>query len=336
MKVWTSLAAAALCGRFDGAADYMHDHIFGNHFDYITDLPANTNEAARFLTQATFGPYGRRHRRVMQLGYGEWIDEQLGLPATLEHTAVTVDGQSTSERHTYAQNSGADRTTESMVVAGDYAPDQLRQRMAFALGQIFVVSDQNSAIGNDNVPMSAYQDMLAKDAFALLRRRSKTSPTADDGQVSNAFHNIEAAIAASCATPFAHQSGRKLRARNHAAVFGGSGPAGHRWQLSKRAACTIPTYDQSVISTTAEGVYRLHIGTRRSAIRPDANGFLRRRQFFRRRVGADGVLGPGAVSHSTTTACSMTSPATMIAVKCRNAYAGRPDDHRLQSGVAPT
>src|ERR1700760_3486618 len=88
MKVWTSLAAVTLAAASPLAAASVHDHIFGNHFDTITDLPANTGEAARFLTQATFGPTSADINKVMHLGYSEWIDEQLGVPATLEYSTV--------------------------------------------------------------------------------------------------------------------------------------------------------------------------------------------------------------------------------------------------------
>ena len=49
------------------------------------------------------------------------------------------------------------------------APDQLRQRVAFALSQLFVVSDV--ALGDDNQaePLGAYYDMLGNGAFALSR-----------------------------------------------------------------------------------------------------------------------------------------------------------------------
>ena len=41
------------------------------------DLPASRAEAARFLTQATFGPTPAEVDRVMTLGYSAWIDDQL-------------------------------------------------------------------------------------------------------------------------------------------------------------------------------------------------------------------------------------------------------------------
>ena len=100
--------------------------------------------------------------------------------------------------------------------------------MAFALSEIFVVSDQNSAIGQRLHPMSSYQDMLAKDAFdyyGTLIEDVTYHPSM--GKYLNAFHNI----APICRDPVppvcTHQPGRELRARSNAAVFGGSGAAEH-------------------------------------------------------------------------------------------------------------
>ena len=55
MKNLAAVMALSLAG-VSAANATVHDHIFANRFDTITDLPANANEAARFLTQATFGP----------------------------------------------------------------------------------------------------------------------------------------------------------------------------------------------------------------------------------------------------------------------------------------
>ncbi len=45
-------------------------------------------EAARFLTQASFGPTVTDIERVQQLGYAAWIDEQITKPATLHSTYI--------------------------------------------------------------------------------------------------------------------------------------------------------------------------------------------------------------------------------------------------------
>jgi uncharacterized protein (DUF1800 family) len=185
MKVWASITAVALAAASPLAVASVHDHVFGNKFEVITDLPASTNEAARFLTQATFGPTTADVNRLMQIGYSEWIDEQIGLPATLEYNTVET------VKNAHAGGASQSYRLNRWFWQAVYAPDQLRQRMAFALSQIFVVSDQSSAISGDNVPMSAYQDMLAKDSFgyySTLLNDVTYSPTM--GKFLNAYHNV--------------------------------------------------------------------------------------------------------------------------------------------------
>ena len=48
----------------------------------VVEKPTTRSEAARFLTQATFGPTEDDIDRVMSVGYAAWIDEQLALPAS--------------------------------------------------------------------------------------------------------------------------------------------------------------------------------------------------------------------------------------------------------------
>ncbi len=249
MKVWASLAGAAFAAASPFAAASVHDHIFGNHFDVITDLPANTNEAARFLTQATFGPVTADVNRLMQIGYGEWIDEQIGLPPTLEY--ATVEAVKNAHAASTAQSYRLNRWYWQAV----YAPDQLRQRMAFALSQIFVVSDQSSAIGQDNVPMSAYQDMLAKDAFGYygaLLSDVTYSPTM--GKYLNAFHNVAPVCSGSGASLVCSTSPDENYAREVMQLFSVglvllNNDGSHKTDGSGN---DIPTYDQSIITNTAE------------------------------------------------------------------------------------
>ena len=47
--------------------------------------------------------------------------------------------------------------------------DQLRQRVAFALSEIFVISDQNTTLVNYAAGMAHYYDILTTDAFGNYR-----------------------------------------------------------------------------------------------------------------------------------------------------------------------
>src|ERR1700722_10811748 len=214
-------------------------------FDIPADAPANANDAARFLTQATFGPIKADVNYVMAQGFSEWIDEQLAKPATLEY--ATVEAVKNAHTGGTSQNYRLNRWYWQAV----YAPDQLRQRMAFALSQIFVVSDQSSAINQDNVPMSAYQDLLAKDAFSYFSTALTDvtySPTM--GKYLNAFHNVAPICSGSGSTLSCTTSPDENYAREVMQLF--SVGLVLLNMDGTHVTGDIPTYDQSIITNTAQ------------------------------------------------------------------------------------
>lgn len=158
-----AVSASMACASAHAAT---HDRLFVYGFDPAPDAPADADEAARFLTQATFGPTPTDIARLNALGYEAWLEEQLGKPATL---GAPVVEQVVNARTAAAQSVSQSQRIQRWYWQAAYAPDQLRQRMAWALSQIFVISDQSSAIGNYIVPMAGYYDTLAKDAFASYR-----------------------------------------------------------------------------------------------------------------------------------------------------------------------
>jgi uncharacterized protein (DUF1800 family) len=126
------------------------------------DAPATDCEAARFLTQATFGATRADIARVRQLGYSAWIDEQLSIPATLHRPYIdglNFAGQAVSQN---------DRIDRWWFVAS-FAPDQLRQRMAFALTQMLVISDQDSSLQGRPDWVADWNDLMANGAFGNYR-----------------------------------------------------------------------------------------------------------------------------------------------------------------------
>jgi uncharacterized protein (DUF1800 family) len=127
------------------------------------DAPTTDCEAARFLTQATFGATRADIARVKQIGYAAWIDEQFALPATLHRPyldGLNFAGQAVSQ---------SDRVDRWWFVAA-YAPDQLRQRMAFALTQILVVSDQDSNLSGRPDWVADWNDLMVNNAFGNYRQ----------------------------------------------------------------------------------------------------------------------------------------------------------------------
>jgi uncharacterized protein (DUF1800 family) len=136
------------------------DILFKGGFQDLSDGPTNDIEAARFLTQASFGPSRAEIARLRQMGYRAWINEQLTLPATLTRPWLTTLEADAN----FSLNSG--HRVDRWAVQTVSAPDQLRQRMAYALGQILVVSDSG---GIDTRQIAEFQDMLTTGAFSNYR-----------------------------------------------------------------------------------------------------------------------------------------------------------------------
>jgi len=124
-------------------------------------------EAARFLTQATFGPTLPEIARLQQIGYDAWFTEQLAAPRT---RLLPYIQQVRAARRAIDPEAGVwtDVLTESWWRAAVDGPDQLRQRVAFALSEILVVSE-NSALGGEIDGLAVYYDLLSEHAFGNYR-----------------------------------------------------------------------------------------------------------------------------------------------------------------------
>lgn len=131
-------------------------------------------QAARLLQQATFGPTHRELDRVQQLGFAAWIDDQItNQPPSLHKpyiAAIYRDFYGPRIEVTYSFNvmdqfiNGNNCTTPFArgAVAG---PDQLRQRVAFALSQIFVTSRRDPSLENKPLGMTDFYDIFVRNAF---------------------------------------------------------------------------------------------------------------------------------------------------------------------------
>ena len=134
--------------------------------DEITD----DTQAARFLTQATFGPIRSDMDRLKSIGISAWIDEQEAKPISYlsadtvaEFVAVPANGRGNGTRPGFYHRNSA---WFKDVINGE---DQLRQRVAFALSQIFVISIENTQLLNWENGVTAYHDVLMDHAFGDFR-----------------------------------------------------------------------------------------------------------------------------------------------------------------------
>jgi uncharacterized protein (DUF1800 family) len=127
----------------------------------------NVAEAARFLTQATFGPTETELANLTGNAYAPWIDQQIALPPSYHRAAVVARA---NEWRARGDTSGGWQgpLNEIWWQRSLTAPDQLRQRMALALSQIFVIS-QFGALDGDHEGVTIYFDMLLENAFGNYR-----------------------------------------------------------------------------------------------------------------------------------------------------------------------
>jgi uncharacterized protein (DUF1800 family) len=128
-----------------------------------TDDSANANAAVRFLSQATFGATSNDIASVQSLGYAGWIANQFSIPTT--HALPNVLANPYSDPTDLYQSPLWFNTWWQNSIT---APDELRQRVAFALSEIFVVSE-NGTLQNHADALSSYYDMLLDNAFGNFR-----------------------------------------------------------------------------------------------------------------------------------------------------------------------
>ncbi|MEN9678813.1 MAG: hypothetical protein RIS76_4709, partial [Verrucomicrobiota bacterium] len=131
-------------------------------------------QAARFLQQAAFGPTPGEMDRVQRLGYAGWIDDQIGNQTPTLHSPyieqISRDFFGARNEMTYGANTNinmvqANNVTTSFARAAIRGSDQLRQRVAFALSQILVISRRNVDIQDSPLGIASYYDVLVRNAF---------------------------------------------------------------------------------------------------------------------------------------------------------------------------
>jgi uncharacterized protein (DUF1800 family) len=153
--------AISLCARA------QTDVLFKDGFD--VDVRA---EAARFLDQASFGGTPAEISRVTQIGYSAWLDEQFAAPISLQKPYL--DWLRANSENVYQQQRQEAWFIHAVQLNDPSNPllthnDQLRQRVAFALSELLVVSDKNAALLFQPWALADYNDTLARNAFGNYR-----------------------------------------------------------------------------------------------------------------------------------------------------------------------
>jgi len=114
-------------------------------------------DAARFMRQATFGATRDAIDQLVIQGYGAWLSAQFAKPIVSHVDTVKADPNLLPNPWAVTMPS-----LWKQYFEGD---DQLRQRVGFALSQIFVVSMNNNTVGDAPCGAAGYLDILNRDAF---------------------------------------------------------------------------------------------------------------------------------------------------------------------------
>lgn len=149
---------AAACGG--NSPDSVIDVATGSGSDGSGGTKLGEADAARLLTQGSFGPTQDDIGRVAGMSAKSWLDEQLRATPT-HHLPLCRSLQSGDAVDKNAR-------TDAWWQIALTAPDQLRQRVAFALSEIMVVSDTSDALASQE-GLCWYYDLLVDDAFGNFR-----------------------------------------------------------------------------------------------------------------------------------------------------------------------
>ncbi|MEM9727948.1 MAG: DUF1800 domain-containing protein [Myxococcota bacterium] len=126
---------------------------------------AELEAASRLLSRATFGAAYEEIRSAAILGPEAWVEDQFAQPTTthveVSNALIDTFGEDAEDPAAFWRLAWWNATMN--------AEDQLRQRIAFALSEIFVVSATVEELAEPPPALSIYYDMLLEHAFGNFR-----------------------------------------------------------------------------------------------------------------------------------------------------------------------
>jgi len=134
---------------------------------------AELNDASRFAAQATFGLSFNEIDALARQGKEDWVNSQFAVPVS-DHGSIVADLVRRRDAGEFAQ---FEQDIEYLILFRRLAwwhrtataRDVLRQRVAFALSEIFVVSDTVDDLIINPFALSDYYDTLLAHAFGNYR-----------------------------------------------------------------------------------------------------------------------------------------------------------------------
>jgi uncharacterized protein (DUF1800 family) len=144
-------------------------------------LLVSPQDASRFLDQATFGATDSDVHHLSLIGYQAWLNEQFNAQQTPIETvveqALIVNNPpcSASDLKCNAalfvqNNQGENYVLDAFWQQSLSGSDQLRERVKYALSEMFVISGTDFAVQNMPRGEANYSDMLGTDAFGNFRQ----------------------------------------------------------------------------------------------------------------------------------------------------------------------
>ncbi|EDM68485.1 hypothetical protein PE36_03636 [Moritella sp. PE36] len=143
--------------------------------------PSITNAAAKLLYQGSFGPTPETLFSAQQVTRQQWVNTQMKLPPSWHYPLTAQYCGVSNTNIVNAPNKAVDnnkkdnpraclKAQESVWLEHALtAKDQLRQRVAFALSQILVVSSQEPPLAKYGDGLAWYYDLLVKHSFGNYR-----------------------------------------------------------------------------------------------------------------------------------------------------------------------
>ena len=178
---------AFIGGRGTSGITVTSSHTFASSDPQSTinghGLDADLMAASRFLFQAGMGGSMEDIKQLALSGdYEAWIDEQAAMPMTdVLSNVIAINEEEFQYFITQTDANGNPNRPEDYF--GPWAkhfsyawwdnvakaPDQLRYKVANALSQIFVVSHNNTDLGNHGEAMGAFYDLMLRQSFGNFR-----------------------------------------------------------------------------------------------------------------------------------------------------------------------
>jgi uncharacterized protein (DUF1800 family) len=160
-SISTGIAATLLTACGGGETSTSSDGKTSGSSEHIVATEA---EASRFLGQATFGANKDEITALVGTSLEDWLNAQFAEEQTSHLAAVANVITSGARSYNHPNDFFA-----SWWGQAARASDQLRQRVAFALSQIMVVSFDLQALSEQTQAIAYYYDILGKNAFGNFR-----------------------------------------------------------------------------------------------------------------------------------------------------------------------